>query len=111
MEVVVSQRQAWVRTGTHTVVFDHDREFPRFRKDVTGELKGLLRIWLTTDNEQPDKVSNRWYLGACRLCAGQSEWSDVLRLLRRLRVLVADAGRRRQVRQGVLATLRRYRDL
>lgn len=106
MDVLLAQRKAWVRTGTHTVVFDHDPEFARFQNDTTGELKGLLRLWLVL-NEDSDDAQPR-YLGACRLCAGQMEWSDLLRLLRRTRLLVGDRTQRREVRQAVVRTLRGY---
>jgi hypothetical protein len=104
MDVFLDQRQAWVRTGTHTVVFDHDPEFSRFREDARGEIKGLLRVWLIIEDEDT-------YLGACRLCAGHLEWSDLLRVLRRIRLLVPDRTERRELRHAVVATLRNYKQL
>jgi len=109
MDVLLSQRQAWVRTGTHTVVFDHDPEFSRFRTDATGQLKGLLRVSLIIGDGSDARLPH--YLGACRLCAGHLEWSDLLRLLRRLRLLVAEPVQRRELRQAVVATLRDYKQL
>lgn len=107
MDVLLTQRKAWVRTGTHTVVFDHDPEFPRFQNDTTGELKGLLRLCLVINGEDGDDAQPR-YLGACRFCAGHLEWSDLLRLLRRTRLLVEDRSQRREVRNAVVNTLRGY---
>jgi hypothetical protein len=107
MDVLLRQRKAWVRTGTHTVVFDHDPEFARFQNDTTGELKGLLRLWLVLNGNDADDAEPR-YLGACRLCAGHLEWSDLLRLLRRTRLLVQDRTQRREVRKTVVKTLRGY---
>ena len=110
MDVLLSQRQAWFRTGTHTVVFDHDPEFSRFRTDATGQLKSLLRVWVIIDGAAND-ARQPSYLGACRLCAGHLEWSDLLRLLRRARLLVADRMQRRELRHAVAATLRDYKQL
>ena len=110
MDVLLSQRQAWVRTGTHTVVFDHDAEFSRFRTDATGQLKGLLRVWVILEGDASDDRQPR-YLGACRLCAGHLEWWDLLRLLRRARLLVANRMQRRELRHAVAATLRDYKQL
>lgn len=104
MDVFLNQRQAWVRTGTHTVVFDHDPEFPRFREDATGQLKELLRVRLIMEGEDV-------YLGACRLCAGHLEWSDLLRLLRRTKLLISDRIQRRKLRHAVVGTLRDYKQL
>ncbi len=110
MDVLLSQRQAWVRTGTHTVVFDHDPEFSRFRWNTTGQIKGLLRVWVILDADADD-ARQPHYLGACRLCAGHLEWSDLLRLFRRARLLVADRMQRRELRHAVVATLRNYKQL
>ncbi len=107
MDVLLSQRQAWVRTGTHTVVFDHDADFPRFRADPTGQLKRLLRIWLVINGDANRDPQRRTYLGACRLCAGHLEWSDLLRLLRRIRLVAKGRQLRRELRQAVVTTLRR----
>ena len=103
MQVLVRQRKAWVRTGTHTVVFDHDPDFEYFRHDPTGEMKGLLRLWLVASGGREQ------YVGACRLCAGCWEWTDVMRLARRLQTIVAhDRKKRRELRGLVLSTLRGY---
>ncbi len=111
MEVLINQRQAWVRPGTHTVVFDHDADFPRFRVDPTGQLKRLLRIWLVINGDANRDPQQRTYLGACRLCAGHLEWSDLLRLLRRIRLVAEGRQLRRELRQGVVTTLRRRMSL
>ncbi|MHC4079180.1 MAG: hypothetical protein ACYST0_12155 [Planctomycetota bacterium] len=104
MQVFVNERQAWVRTQTHTVVFDHDPEFARFRTNPSGQLKGLLRVWLVENGG-----GLRSYVGACRTCAGRLEWSDLLRLFRRIRLLAEGRKLRRELRQAIVARLRRYR--
>ncbi|MHC4580480.1 MAG: hypothetical protein ACYS14_03430 [Planctomycetota bacterium] len=38
------ERRAWIRTRTHTVVYDHDPDFPRFSKDPSGTVKRMVRV-------------------------------------------------------------------
>ena len=57
----VEERRAWIRTQTHTVVYDRDPEYGRFAKDSTGVVKRMLRIWLAEG--KGDKPYLRAYLG------------------------------------------------
>ena len=84
-----------MRTGTHTVVFDRDPDFPRFAADPSGCLHSLLRIWRYHDGKDAH------YLGSCRVCAGSPRWSDLMRLFRRVR---SD----RPLRRALAAALRRH---
>ena len=66
----VEQRRAWIRTGTHTIVYDHDPDYPRFARDPSGKVKRMLRIWLA--ERKAEKPLLRAYLGTsfrdmCRL--------------------------------------------
>ena len=61
------ERQAWLRSNTHTIVFDRDPDFAHFANDPTGRIKRLLRIWLAEPRESGLKL--RAYLGTIGFCA------------------------------------------
>jgi len=42
----VEERRAWIRTQTHTVIYDRDPDFLYFSKDPSGTVKRMIRIWL-----------------------------------------------------------------
>ena len=64
MLFLMKERQAWIRTGTHTVVLDRDVDFARFSKDRSGEIARLWRLWLV--NGETDQIVA--YLGSFSLC-------------------------------------------
>ena len=72
MDFHLEERCAWVRTSTHTVIFDRDREFPRFAGNPTGVIARLIRVW------QRDASGGglRAYLGAIwgRLPEAEMRW-------------------------------------
>ncbi len=78
MDLTVRVRRAWVRTRSHTVVFDRDPDFARFSRDPSGEVQGLLQIWV---HGWPHADCE--YLGSLRLCSGRFHSLEVLRLYRR----------------------------
>jgi len=76
----VEERRAWIRTSTHTIVYDRDPDYPRFEKDPGGTVKRMLRIWLAEPKgNQPHLVA---YLGTVMLCFTGPSFRDLCRLLR-----------------------------
>ena len=53
----------WVRTGTHTVVFEDDPEYARFAADPSGSVRTFVRIWLMGWDAAPSYVGGVWRLG------------------------------------------------
>ena len=74
----VEQRSAWVRTNTHTVVYDSDPDYMRFARDPSGKVKRMLRIWLAERNA--DKPLLRAYLGTVTFCFMKPSFRDLCRL-------------------------------
>jgi hypothetical protein len=74
----VVERRAWVRTQTHTVVYDHDPEYSRFEKDSTGSIKRMLRIWLAEPKK--DQPYLRAYLGTVTFCFKGPSFRELYRL-------------------------------
>ena len=60
MFFLFEKRHCWVRPATHTVVFERDPEFSRFVSSGTGDVKTLVRIWLTGWNDAPSYVGGIW---------------------------------------------------
>ena len=63
MFFLFEKRRCWVRSGTHTVVFERDPEYRRFVRTGGGEVKTLVRIWLTGWNDAPSYVGGVWTEG------------------------------------------------
>ena len=74
----VEERRAWVRSSTHTVVFDRDPDYLRFAQDSTGKVKRMLRIWLAERNA--DRLCLRAYLGTVTFCFMKPSFRDMCRL-------------------------------
>ncbi len=87
MRFLIEERQAWVRTQTHTLVFDRDPDFPRFSRDPSGTVKKLYRVWLE-DTPRTPKI----YLGSARLCADGWSFGELTRLFRRVSRYANGAG-------------------
>jgi len=103
----VEQRKAWVRTGTHTVVYDRDPDFPRFARDPTGTVKRLIRIWLAESRDGRDYPVA--YLGAVTFCLVRPSYRDLLRLFRQASRSAETAGRSARMLRNDLADLvRKY---
>ena len=76
----VEQRSAWIRTRTHTIVFDRDPDFERFARDPTGVVQHILRFWLAEQKtSRPDLHA---YLGALSFWMGGPSFTDLCRLFR-----------------------------
>ena len=99
----VEERKAWVRTSTHTVVFDRDPDYPRFERDPTGDIKGMLRIWLA--ESKGDRPYLRAYLGIVNLCVKSSPHRDILRLFRFTSKAAKSAGQSAKVLRQKLSVL------
>lgn len=87
MRFLIEERQAWVRTQTHTLVFDRDPDFPRFSRDPSGTVKKLYRVWLEDTPRTP-----KTYLGSARLCADGWSLQELTRLFRRVSRYANGAG-------------------
>lgn len=103
----IEERRAWMRTSTHTTVFDRDPEFERFRGDPTGTIKRLMRIWLAEPGA--DRWIPRAYLGCVGFCASGPSRCEVARLLRHTLACAEMAGQPGRVLCHRLLTLLRQR--
>lgn len=74
----VEERRAWIRTQTHTVVYDRDPDYDRFAKDSTGAVKRMLRIWLA--ESKGDRPYLRAYLGTVTFCFMGPSFRELYRL-------------------------------
>ena len=86
MDFHLEERRAWVRTSTHTVIFDRDPDYDYFAANPSGVVTRLVRIW-TRDRSGAAPSA---YLGAVCLrpdgyCPGQ-----VARVFRRLAACSGD---------------------
>jgi hypothetical protein len=78
----IEERRAWVRTHTHTIVYDRDSEFDEHAQNPTGSVQRMLRIWLS--DTARGRVVPRAYLGWVSLCEGRAFPGHLRRLYRRL---------------------------
>ncbi|MHC4165511.1 MAG: hypothetical protein ACYSWQ_00985 [Planctomycetota bacterium] len=103
----VEERRAWIRTHTHTVVYDRDPDFPRFSGDPSGKLKRMVRIWLAEPGcEQPCLHA---YLGTVTFCFLGPSFRDLCRLFHLASGAAKAAGQSaKALRRDLAALLRRY---
>jgi hypothetical protein len=101
----VEQRTAWIRTRTHTVVYDRDPDYPRFAKDPSGTVKRMVRIWLAEAGAgQPNLLA---YLGAVTFCSVGPSFRDLSRLFHLTSRAAKAAGQSAKALRGDLAGLLR----
>ena len=107
MNFQIEERRTWVRSGTHTTVFDRDPDFDFFRNDPTGLMVRTLRIWLA---ETRGKGSTpRAYLGSIRACRFGLEGPELYRLFRKTTACAPQVGVPAPVLRRRLALLLRAR--
>jgi len=103
----VEQRSAWVRTCTHTIVYDRDPDYPRFAQDPSGSVKHMLRIWLAERNAERPLL--RAYLGTVTFCFMKPSLKDLYRLFHLTTVAAKAAGQSaRALRRDLADLLREY---
>ena len=103
----IEERRAWLRSRTHTIVFDRDPEFERFVRNPNGQIKRMLRIWLA--EHRGTRPYLRAYLGTVTFCATGPSGRDLRRLFRFASKAAAEAGQPAgPLRQRLSALLRRY---
>lgn len=103
----VEERRAWVRTNTHTVVYDRDQDYPRFERDPTGDIKSMLRIWLAEPGADHPYLCA--YLGTFTLCFRGSSYKEILRLYRFTSKAAKSAGQSAKMLRQRLSCLLRDR--
>jgi hypothetical protein len=103
----VEERRAWVRTSTHTVVYDRDPDYPRFEKNPDGTVKRMLRIWLAEPKEgRPYLLA---YLGTVMFCFGGPSSRDLCRLFHLTSRAAKVAGQpAKALRANLSGLLRKY---
>lgn len=101
----VEQRRAWVRTSTHTIVYDHDPDYMRFARDPSGKVKRMLRIWLA--ERKADKLLLRAYLGTVTFCFIRPSFRDLCRLFHLTTAAAKAAGQSAKALRHDLADLLR----
>jgi hypothetical protein len=74
----VEERRAWIRTSTHTVVYDRDPDYPRFANNPAGSVKRMVRIWLA--EYRGGQPYLRAYLGTVTFCFMGPSFRDLCRL-------------------------------
>jgi hypothetical protein len=103
----VEERRAWIRTSTHTVVFDRDPDFPRFAPDPGGSVKRMLRIWLAEPGEKRPHL--RAYLGTVTFCFMGPSFRELCRLFHLTSKAAKAAGQSaRTLRSDLAGMLRKY---
>jgi len=103
----VEQRKAWVRTSTHTIVYDRDPDYPRFAQDSSGTVKHMLRIWLAERNAERPLL--RAYLGTVTFCFMKPSLKDLYRLFHLTTAAAKAAGQSaRALRHDLADLLREY---
>jgi len=105
----VEQRSAWVRTSTHTVVYDRDPDYVRFARNPSGKVKRMLRIWLAERNA--DRPLLRAYLGTVTFCFMKPSFRDMYRLFHLTTKAAKAAGQSaKALRRELADLLREYMD-
>ena len=103
----VEQRRAWVRTSTHTVVYDRDPNYMRFARDPSGTVKLMLRIWLA--ERKAGRLCLRAYLGTVTFCFMKPSFRDMCRLFHLTTIAAKAAGQSAQaLRHDLADLLRKY---
>ena len=103
----IEQRSAWVRTTTHTIVYDRDPDYRRFERNASGAVKRMLRIWLAERNA--DKLLLRAYLGTVTFCFMKPSLKDLYRLFHLTTAAAKAAGQSaRTLRRDLADLLREY---
>ena len=103
----VEERRAWVRTSTHTVVYDRDPDYPRFEEDPGGTVKRMLRIWLAEPKE--GQSYPLVYVGTVMFCFGRPSFRDLCRLFHLTSRAARVAGQpAKALRANLSALLRKY---
>ena len=103
----IEERQAWLRSHTHTVVFDRDPDFGRFARDPSGRIKRMLRIWLA--EHRGTKRHLLAYLGTVTFCAVGPSPEDLRRVFGFASKAAAKAGQPAgPLRRRLSEILRRY---
>ena len=103
----VEQRRAWIRTSTHTIVYDHDPDYMRFARDPSGKVKRMLRIWLA--ERKADQPLLRAYLGTVTFCFTKPSFRDMCRLFHLTTAAAKAAGQSaKALRHDLADLLRKY---
>ncbi|UCD58440.1 MAG: hypothetical protein JSV16_04810 [Candidatus Hydrogenedentota bacterium] len=101
----VEQRTAWIRTSTHTVVYDRDPDYLRFARDPGGSIKRMLRIWLAEPGG--DRPYLCAYLGTVTFCFTGPSFRDLCRLFHLTTQAATTVGQSAKALRNDLATLLR----
>jgi hypothetical protein len=103
----VEERRAWIRTSTHTIVFDRDPDYPRFARDPGGSVKRMLRIWLAEPGG--DRPYLRAYLGTVTFCFVGPSFRELCRLFHLTTQAAKAAGQSaKALRNDLAGMLRKY---
>ena len=103
----VEERRAWIRTHTHTVVYDRDPDYCRFAKDSTGAVKRMLRIWLAEG--KGERLYLRAYLGTVTFCFMGPSFRELYRLFHLTSRAAKSAGTPdKALRHRLTCLLRKY---
>lgn len=101
----VQERRAWIRTSTHTVVYDRDPDYPRFAQNPAGSVKRMVRIWLA--EHRGGQPHLRAYLGTVTFCFTGPSFRDLCRLFHLTTKAAKAAGQSAKTLRGDLRTLLR----
>ena len=103
----IEERQAWVRSLTHTVIFDRDPDFARFAQNPKGDIRRIIRVWVAEPKDaHPYKQA---YLGAALFFASRFSFSELCLIFRRASVYAAHSGEPARILRHQLAdSLRKY---
>jgi len=103
----LEERQAWIRTQSHTVVFDRDPEYASFVHDQRGIIQRIVRVWVAEPAH--DIPYKREYLGALMLWANRASIAEVNRMFRKASVYASCSKESpKEFRRRLMSTLRQY---
>jgi hypothetical protein len=108
MNFLFQERQAFVRTQTHTMVRDTDPDFRYFCSTQDGVVASLVRIWLT-EKSRAGNVPVA-YLGCVRFCRSlHPSIREIRNIVKRLEKCAREEKRDTEsLRRELLSHLRRY---
>jgi hypothetical protein len=103
----IEERRAWIRTQSHTVVFDRDPEYARFVQDPRGIIRRIVRVWVAEPAQ--GFAHKRAYLGALLLWANRTSISEVNRMFRKASACASSSGESpKELRRQLMGTLREH---
>jgi hypothetical protein len=103
----IEERQFWMRSCTHTVVFDRDPDYANFVQDQGGSIGRIVRVWVA--EPKSGRPCKRAYLGAALFLGSQFDFSELHLVFHRVSAYAAySGGSARTLRHQLADVLRKH---